>query len=175
MQISKREKYILIGGGVSFFLMLLYLFVISPIFEKISKMEKEIERKNKELSELIAKKDELLKTKQLIEIIESRISEEDKFSAATVIEELAKSSNISTIDGIEKKSSPQDEYYKEELWEISFKDVTLKEVVNFLIAIENYQNLLILKKLYMKTDPKDRDKLKEIKIQISTFGKNRIT
>ncbi|RME43675.1 MAG: hypothetical protein D6795_19090 [Deltaproteobacteria bacterium] len=170
MQLSERERNILMLGGACLVLYLVYMLGIAPAGRKLDRMERALTTKTRQLEQIYAQKDAFLEHQALMKAWEEKISRAPSTSLNTILDRLAREAGIQDrVDNILPKSSPPNDFFKEESVEIIFRNVTPMELVNFLVKLENHPNLLVVRRLQMKTDTKDRSRLREIRIYVSTF------
>jgi len=172
-KISNREKVLLTIGAVALVAFVLYLGVVSPLENKIESSRQKITRNVKHIEDdLIALGQEFNGLKDQVDNVERRMRKSKDDSLGKTIDDLTKELNIAEkVNKMEQKGSPSNDYYKEELLEINFKYITPGEMVKFLVALEQHKNLIIVKRLHTKTDKSDRDKLRDVKMTISSFVK----
>jgi type II secretory pathway component PulM len=151
MKIEKKEKRILIIGGIIAAMLLSYEFIISPILERVNKHEAMIGKKEKELSEIKGLKEEYFSLRQKLKEIDAKARSKSG-SALTELENIALRANIrKSISSMKPQISPSSsEGYKETTIEIKIENVTLYELVSYLNIVENSSLPMRIKKLNIK-------------------------
>ncbi|MEK6680555.1 MAG: type II secretion system protein GspM [Nitrospirota bacterium] len=161
MKIEKKEKRILIIGGIIAALLLSYEFLLSPFLERINRHEAMIGKKEKELSEIKTMKEEYLLLREKMKEVDAKARAKSG-SALSELENIALRSNIrKNISSMKPQiSSAAPEGHRETTIEIRIENITLYELVNYLNMAEGSAHPMRIKKLNIKTrydNPKKLD------------------
>ncbi len=161
-----REKKTLLIGGIAAAVIILYAFVLSPLFSNLSRKRDLIPRKEQDLAEM-----KLLQNRYTE--IQKRLKEAQAEAAKrgpllTEIETLSQRANLDDkIASVKPQPGIQSADFKESVAEIKLENIALYDVVHFVYLIE--QDGLRIQKLYFK--PRyDNPKLLNATILVSSAG-----
>jgi general secretion pathway protein M len=167
--LGTREKMLVMGAAVVVLLTLLFTLVIDPMLAYSGQLDRQIRKAQQELKELQARQQEYLQQKQVLDRINTQLTQQQNFALFSRLEELARNTN--TRDKIlymkPTLSTPSDAY-EEEAVEIKMEGVTLEQLVTYLYQVEQSPQFLKIKRLYLKPRLNDRQLLTAI-FRISTF------
>lgn len=135
MKLEARDKKTLVFGGLAAGVILLYAFVLSPITSDLSRKRDLIPRKEKDLVEMRALKDEYLEMKKRLQ--QAQASAAQRGPLLTELENITKRANLSgKIVSLKPQAGVQSEAFKESLVEIRLENITLYDTVNYVYLLE---------------------------------------
>ncbi|UVT14512.1 MAG: type II secretion system protein M [Nitrospira sp.] len=135
---SRRERVIMLTGGIVLGLSLLFVLIVDPLLDKLDRLERQAVRKQKDLAELtvlgqtyLAKRDRLTK-------VESRMPGADShFSLLTFMEEAATTAHVrERIAGMQPQVQSLAQGYEETAVDLRLEGVQLPELLALLVAID---------------------------------------
>jgi general secretion pathway protein M len=170
MRLAKREKYLIAIAGSVVALFFLFQLLILPVFEKKARLQRNIIKKEEELSEiaLIGAEIEGLKgsTQKTKKIITRR---KRGFTLFSFLEQKAGEAQIKDhIKYMKPSSSKGEGPYNESLVEIKLESITLKQLVGYLYRIEKPEDLIIVKRMSIKGNKNKQGYLDAV-LQVLTF------
>jgi len=166
MKLEQRDKRVLIIGGIAAALILLYVFVLSPLLSDLARKKTLIPRKERDLAEMRVLKEQYLEIQQRLQQVQEIASKRGPL--LTEIENITRRANLSSkIVSLKPQTGIQTESFKESIVEIRMDNITLYDVVNYVFLLE--KNALRIRKLYFK--PRfDNPKLLNSTILVSSAG-----
>jgi len=135
---SKRERTLVLAGGIVIGLSLLFVLIVDPLLDTLDRLERQEVRKQKDLAELamlgqayLAKRDRLVKS-------ESRMPGADShFSLLTFMEEAATTANVrERITGMQPQTQSLAQGYEETAVDLRLESIQLPDLLAFLVAID---------------------------------------
>jgi len=160
MRLSMREKWVLGGGGILAFVIIVYFTQVDPTIERMAQLDRLIPRKEQSLNEMMQLKGEYLDLSEKIQRLENRLPAETTFSALSFIEENAAKNGVRSNIAFIRPLTPQyNRPYREIPVEVKLENVSLSQIIPFLTAIETAPQQLRIKRLAMKTRFADQDKM----------------
>ncbi|MFY9270711.1 MAG: type II secretion system protein GspM [Candidatus Manganitrophaceae bacterium] len=152
LRLSTRERWVLGGGIITAISLILYMFVVGPMWERKVVLDRLIPQKEKEIREFSRLKGEYAAVSQEIEGIERRLPSAGQFSPLSFLEETANQNQLRGNIAYIRPLAPQvHEPYREIQVEIKVENVALARVVPFLTAVENAPYPVRIKRLALKT------------------------
>jgi hypothetical protein len=152
MRLAFREKVILglvalLGG-----MLLAYTLIIAPYREKMRVLDRRIAQKTVELKEISALSYEYLEIKRRMEELKEKAGKRGKsFPLFSHLESLAAKTRIKgNIASMKPQSAPMGEHYKESSVAVKLESITTKQLVDYLLRIENGAGFLRIKNLHLK-------------------------
>lgn len=166
-RLSDREQMIFLisccGGGV-FLLFLIYSIMLASNVSLSSDISKN--RENLQKMATLGAKYRSLSDK--IEDIDRMIAQTPAtFQLATELENLAQQSSVK-IESIKDKAGSPHKFYSETQAQVSIEQVQIRQLIDFLFAIENSQKPMRISTLQIKPNFKD-PKLLGVIFTVSTF------
>lgn len=150
MKLEPRDKRTLLIGGVIAAVILVYVFVLGPFLEDLSRKRDLMPKKEKDIVEMRALAAQYREMKQRLQ--EAQAAAEKRGPLLTEIENITRRANLS---GKIVSLKPQAGKGKENMVEIRLDSITLYDVVNYVHLLE--KATLRIKKLSFKPrfdDPK---------------------
>lgn len=152
MRLSSRERWVLGGGAILGFLLVVYFSLLGPTLERMALLDRLIPQKEKELQDFARLQEEYRTISQGIQEVQRRIPAANQFSPLSFLEETAARNQIRSNIAYIRPMVPQlQEPYREIPVEVKVENVTLARIVPFLTSIENAPFVLRIKRLSMKT------------------------
>ena len=166
MKLEPRDKKTLIFGGIAAAIILLYVFVVSPLTSDLSRKRELIPKKERDLVEMRVLKDQYLEMQQRLQ--QAQATAAKRGPLLTEIENLTKRANLSgKMVSLKPQAGVQTEEFKESIVEIKLDNVILYDIVNYIYQLE--QDGLRIKKLNFK--PRfDNPKVLNATILVSSAG-----
>lgn len=148
-----------------------YANFFAPAWERMTLLERLIPRKENEVREIAALKDEYFRISEEIRKVEEHLPSENEFSPLSFLEEKAARNQIRGNIAYIRPLAPQiHASYREILVEVKVQNVTLARVIPFLNAIEAAPYALRIKRLSLKTRFSDPT-LMDITFLVSSYEK----
>ena len=166
MKLEERDKKILIYGGIAAALILLYVFVLSPLYADLARKRDAIPKKERDLAEIRLLKDQYLEMQKRLEQL--RATAAQRGPLLTEIENITRRTNLSSkIVSLKPQAGVQAGTFKESIVEVRLDNITLYDVVNYVNQLE--KATLRIRKLYFK--PRfDNPKFLNTTILVSSAG-----
>lgn len=166
MKLEARDKKTLIIGGLAAGAIILYAFVLSPLFEDLSRKRGLVPKKERDLVEMRALRQQYVEVQQRLQVAQAEAAKRGPL--LTEIENITKRANLSgKIVSLKPQAGTQAGEFKESIVEIKLDNITLYDVVNYVYLLEKAS--LRIKKLYFK--PRyDNPKLLNATILTSSAG-----
>ncbi len=137
-QLSKRERTLVLGGGVVLGLSLLFVLIVDPLLDTLDRLERQEVRKQKELAELATLGQTYLVKRDRLALAESRMPRADShFSLLTFMEEAATTANVrERITGMQPQVQSLAQGYEETTVDLRLEGVQLPDLLALLVAID---------------------------------------
>lgn len=166
MKIEGRDKKVLIIGGIVAAVILLYVFVLAPVYTDLSRKRDAIPKKERDLAEMRVLKDQYIEMQQRLQQLQEVAAKRGPL--LTEIENITKRTNLSSkIVSLKPQTGVQSANFKESIVEVRLDNITLYDVVNYVNQLE--KATLRIRKLYFK--PRfDNPKLLNTTILVSSAG-----
>jgi general secretion pathway protein M len=143
--------------------------VLMPYFEARGKLTGSIRKNEKILKEMIALESEYAVLRKGFDGIRTGIERRKGFTLFTHLEKKAGESGVRTnIRHMQPSRSEISGVYEEIAVEIRLEKITLKQLVNFLYAVESPENLVWIKRLSVKKSAESPQYLSAL-IQVATY------
>jgi hypothetical protein len=161
-RLGRREKKILSGGAVFLLLLASWLFLLSPLLNRMSWYERQTVQKEKDLIEFGPLRESYFKIRNHLDQIENRIGPAKReFSFPAYLENLALQSGVKNrMTALRPHSSQSYDNLKSVEMEIKLEDLTLPQAVDFISKIERSAEFVYVKNLHLRTrygEPKNLD------------------
>lgn len=147
MKLEPRDKKTLIFGAIAALIIVLYVFVVSPLTSDLTRKRDLIPKKERDLVEIRVLKDQYLEMKQRLQQAQDTAAKRGPL--LTEIENLTKRANLnSKMVSLKPQAGVQTEGFKESIVEIRLDNITLYDIVNYVYLLE--KDGLRIKKLNFK-------------------------
>ncbi|MCE9624225.1 MAG: type II secretion system protein M [Deltaproteobacteria bacterium] len=169
---APREQ-ILVGVGIGVVLLLLVLVPVSCGSSKLTKLEKQIESHEKNVSKVVDKITELQQVQGKMKSVETRIRPKSQVQLTTKLEALATQSGIGpNIDSLKEVPGTPGEDFEEMVVGVRLSRLSLSQLIEFLYGIESQNDLsLQVKRLQLKPRYDNRQQF-DANFEVSTFVSN---
>jgi general secretion pathway protein M len=148
IRVNPREKKILIAGGCVLAALFVYLLVVSPYMDALETLDGKIESEEKRLQDVLTKQAEYLSLKENTGILEKMVRSTPGFSLLSFLESLAQKNKMKQkIAYMKPLNTPGNERYRESSVEMKVERITLKQLVDFLYAVEQARQPIRIKRL----------------------------
>lgn len=173
MKLSWRERMVFGAGGAVAAVILLLTLVIFPLMDKRSQLARGIESRERalvEMRELQARYRDLHgKANVLLEQLGSR---EANFSLFAFLEQMAAKSEVKkNIAYMKPSNTSSDGAFKETLVEMKLQEVTLKQLVEFLVLVEAPEKIVALKRISIQENTQTKGAL-DVIMQVVSLDPN---
>lgn len=137
-QMSRRERAIVLAGGIVVGLSLLFVFAVDPLLAKLERLERQAVRKQKDIKELALLGQEYATKRERLAEAERRMPARDsQFSLLTFLEEAAATARVrERITGMQPQVQPVAQGYQETAVDLRLEGVQLPELLALLVAID---------------------------------------
>jgi general secretion pathway protein M len=156
-QLNQRERIFVIVGGVSLFLALLYFAIVAPYRSALNRLDSQIATRSGQLQEVKALQARYLELKQQRLKMERLLDTRQDFSALTFIENLVKrtSGRENLLSMRPQTPETRNEFIIDSV-EIKLERLSLKQVLELLLALEEAATPMQVKNLHIKQRFDDR-------------------
>lgn len=170
MQFTHRERWLAIGLAVFITSWGLFTFGVTPAIERIETLGRIIPEKQTMLEELRKKSKQYLALRTGLDGLKKETASEEKvFEPLPFLESTIKESGMAKKTVSIKQDVLQlDSSYSEVIVEVKLEDITLKQIVEFLLKIKSANHSLWIKSLYVRKNAVNPNLL-DTEIQISTL------
>ena len=157
---SRREQlFLLVGGGFSL-LILLYLFLIEPVWDRTARLSRLIPQKEEEIRKLKTLAEEYQGLSARINDLKARMQEKNQSSPLSYLEEIATRNHVrENIAYIRPMMPVIQAPYQETPMEVKMENISLDHLIPFLKTIEQAPHFLRIKRLEIKTQASDPKKM----------------
>jgi type II secretory pathway component PulM len=168
MGLPQRQQ-MLAGGGIALVLLLLLVVPVTCAGSRLSKLEKQIESHEKNVSKVLSKIDEYNDLKGRLKNVEAKIRPKSQVQLRTKIETLATQSGITNnIDSLKEKSNPGEDF-EELIVDVRISKLSLSQILEFIYGMES-QSDLSLKVNRLQLKPRyDNRQLFDADFEVSTY------
>jgi general secretion pathway protein M len=137
-QMSARERVVVLAGGIIVGLSLLFVLVVDPLLATFDRLERQAARKEKDIKELAAMRQEYTAKRDRLAKIEGRMpTPDDQFSLLTFMEEAAATARVrDRITGMQPQVQSLPQGYQETAVDLRLEGIHLPELLALLVAID---------------------------------------
>ena len=147
MKLESKDKRTLILGGIAAAIILVYVFVVSPLVSDLSRKRELIPKKERDLVEMRQLKEQYIEIQQRLQQAQAAASKRGPL--LTEIENLSKRANLgSKMVSLKPQAGVQTEGFKESIVEIKLDNILLYDIVNYVFLLE--RDGLRIKKMQFK-------------------------
>lgn len=161
IRLARREKLLAVGLVIFVGIWLLFAIGVKPALARIETLNRVISEKQQELEKIRTKSKEYNFLRDGIDDLRTKIaSQPDNFELMLFLESLIAECGLSSnVYKMDKQELPLDSSYYETIVEIRFENISLNQLVNFLVRLESSRVLAKTKSLYIKRNPSDKNLL----------------
>ncbi len=150
-QLNQRERVFVTVGGVALILALLYLTVLMPYRGALTRLDKQIATRSRQLQEVKALRAQYLGMQQQILKVEMRVKNSENFSALTFIENLVeRTAGRENLLSMRPQSPVTQSEFIIDTVEVKLEKLSLKQVLEMLWGVESATTPMQVKNLYLK-------------------------
>jgi general secretion pathway protein M len=170
MNLGRREKLMIIGGGVAVMLLLLYRFGLSPAIGRLHTLDRLVAAKERDLHEMKSIQETYLTQKRLLEEVHQSLTQRGQdFAIFSLLEDLADKTGIkSNIMYMKPALTTPGEVFRESSVEMRLEGIVLPQLTRYLYDIERAPQLLRIRRMHIKPRLANPDQL-DVTFQVSTF------
>jgi general secretion pathway protein M len=167
-RLSERERYIVLGSGAAGLLFVM-LIIYSAFAATTASINSRIEKSRTFLKKMEDLRTSYVQTERQVRQLEQMVRRTaPDFQLASHLEKLAQRNSVAIESLKERPSPPSNDLYKETQVSVSVKQITLRNLINFLFDIENSNELLRITSLQIKPNFQDPTQL-NTNFVVSTF------
>jgi predicted nuclease of restriction endonuclease-like (RecB) superfamily len=176
MRLTRRERSLAVGLIVLVICWVLFVFGIRPAAERIETLNRVIPEKQKELEELRTKSTQYLTLQAGLDDYKRKAASEEKgFELLSFLESINDQLHLAEkVVAMKQQVIQLDSSYCEIIVETEMENLTLKQLMDFLLKIKSSNHLLQIKSLYTKKNTANTNLLDSV-IQVSTLKLNNAT
>ncbi len=135
MKLEARDKKALIFGGSAVAVVLLYLFVLSPVLSDLARKRDLIPKKERDLAEMKKLRDEYKEIQKQLQAAQDAAAKRGPL--LTEIENITKRANLSgKIVSLKPQPGTKTEGFTESVVEVKLDSIALYDVVNYVHQLE---------------------------------------
>ena len=166
--LSRREKLFVLAGGLSILATLLWLGVIAPYRDAVSRLDARIAAAQRDRREMELLRQTIAELRRNIQNAEKKISRSGDFSLFAFFEkqvlDIARKENL--VHMLPQTPSVRDGFEETSL-EVKLEKITLDQMVRLLFAVENADALLQVRNLRIKKRP-DKSTLLDVTLNVAS-------
>jgi len=169
-RLAKREQIMVAGLIAGIVLLLLFTLLFSPLLDSRERLQKSILKKQTELHNIQALQQEYRALKQHSGDIRQGLTKRpESFTLFSFIEQQASMVGIKENINYLKPSEVESEGpLRESRVDMKLQKISLKNLVDFLKAVESIENVVSITRISIQEHGKDQDSLNAV-IQLVTF------
>lgn len=170
---SKRERTLVLAGGIVLGLSLLFVLIVDPLLDNLNRLERQALRKQKDLAELAQLGQSYLVKRERLSKVESRMPGADShFSLLTFMEEAATTAEVrERITGMQPHVQSLAQGYQETAVDLRLEGVQLPELLALLATIDRAPYDLHVRRLQIR--PKfDNPVNLDATVQVLSYAKS---
>jgi len=173
VRLANRERYFVAGLAILIAAWLLFTRGIKPAFERIDTLNRVIPDGQKTVQALQEKSKQYLTLLAALNDYKAKAAlQEKQFEPLAFLESMTKEAGwAKKVAAMKQDVLPLDANYHQIIVEIKMENLTLNELVEFLVKIKSSKRFLQVKSLYTKKNTANPDFLDAV-IQISTLKLN---
>jgi general secretion pathway protein M len=150
-QLKPRERIFVTVGGIALVLALLYLAVLMPYRGALTRLDKQIAARGRQLQDVKSLRAQYLAMQQQILMVEMRVKNSQDFSALTFIESLVeRTAGRENLLSMRPQSPVTQSEFTLDSVEVKLEKLTLKQVLELLWGVEAANTPMQVKNLYLK-------------------------
>ena len=171
MQMTKREKTVVIAGASFLVLLIVVQLIVRPTTERISMLRRVVADKRAALTDLRAGSREYQTLTEEVERLRSMISrQQESRTMLSAIERIGEASGLSeNVLSLKPTTVTMDEEYEETVVEIRLDRITLAQLVEFLGKLESLGRAGGIKALDVRRAERSEGALRAV-VQLATVS-----
>jgi general secretion pathway protein M len=159
-QLNQRERIFVFAGGFALALILLYFAIVAPYRSSLNRLDRQITVRSGQLQEVKALQTRYLELKQQMTQMERLLGKRQDFSAFTFVENLVeRTAGRENLLSMRPQSPEVRNEFTVDAVEIKLEKLTLKQLLELLLGIEEAATPMQVKNLYLKQRFDDRSLL----------------
>jgi general secretion pathway protein M len=159
-KLNQRERMFVIVGGIVLVLALLYFAIVAPYRSALRRFDQQIALRSGQLQEVKLLQARYIELQQQMNQVEKLLENRQNFSALTFIEGLVEqTSSRENLLSMRPQSPEVRNEFTIDSVEIKLEKLTLKQVLELLLGIEEATSPMQVKNLYLKQRFDDRSLL----------------
>lgn len=171
-QMSRRERVMVLAGGLVVLLTILYFGIIEPYQNAMDRLGVKVRSRQNQLAEVMKLRSEFLDLQQVQNDLERRIDANPGFSIFSFIESVATQNEVKdNLVSVRPQPPATLDRIKEESVEIRLEKIDLNHLVRFLYSVENAKAVLQIKSLRIKIRFDDKTQL-DATMLIAAYGRS---
>jgi general secretion pathway protein M len=173
-QLSHRERFLVLAGGMVVGLSLLFALIVDPLLDSYERLNRQEARKRKDLQEFTVLAQEYTAKQTRLLQAEQRLPQAGaQFSLLAFMEEAAGTANVRNhIAGMQPQVQPISNGYEETAVDLRLDGVSLPQLLDLLVAIDGAPYDLQVR--HLKIRPKFDDPARlETTIRVLSYAKAR--
>jgi general secretion pathway protein M len=170
MKLGRRERLVIVAGGVAVALLLFYRFGLGPALQRLHMLDRLVTQKEREVHEMKTLRDTYLAQKNLMENVNRSLAQRgQEFAFFSFLEDLANKAGVKTnIVYMKPALTTAGELYRESSVEMRLEGIGLQQLIRYLYDIERAPQLLRVRRMAIKPRTANADLL-DVTFQVSTF------
>jgi len=159
-QLNQRERIFVIVGGLALILALLYFAIVAPYHSALTRLDRQVAMRSEQMQEVKGLQARYLALQQQMTQMERLLGKRQDFSALTFIESLVeRTAGRENLVSMRPQSPEVRNEFTIDSVEIKLEKLTLKQVLELLLGVEEADTPVQVKGLYLKQRFDDRSLL----------------
>ncbi len=155
IQVTRRERLLAVGVATVIAVWALYALALKPTRERIRTLRRVIPEKQAQLRDLNAQSVEYLAMQKAVQKLQAKLASQDAgFQLSRFLETMAEqhqlTSHVVTMQEDTVQSGPG---YSEAVVTMELHEISLKQLVDFLVAVESSPAVIQVGSLHIRKDP----------------------
>lgn len=170
MPFTRREQSLLLGLVVFATAWVLLIFAVRPAIDRMETLRRVIPEKTMALQQLRAKSKQYLTLKAGLDNLKKNADlQKSKFELLTFVESTTRKEGLTEkVTTMKQKVYPLDSHYSEIIVEVGLENLSIEQLLKFLLKIKSSNQFLQINSLYTKKSMANLNLLDSV-IQISTL------
>lgn len=170
MPFTRKERSLFLGLVVFIAAWALFVFTVKPAIDRMETLRRVIPEKTMALQQLREKSKQYLTLKAGLDNLKRNAdSQKSKFELITFIESTTRKGRLTKkVTTMKQKVYPLDSHYSEIIVEVGLENLSIEQLLEFLLKIKSSNQFLRINSLYTKKNMANPNLLDSV-IQISTL------